>query len=159
MTLEKQTDFANSAYELKDYLNLIRQVGPHLRLYVPRLILGTILSSIVGDDGNVFGIFFHQDWATLVKAPLLERMEYEVSLPETPDSIKTRLQSVIKLVKPLDLTVGINYYLAKARWTEVRDWVSQQAEEKPDWSRAMKYELSFGRNSEYWTNYLRYRLK
>jgi hypothetical protein len=66
----------------------LRQVGPQLGLDVPKLILGDVLSSIIGDDANSFGMYFMPDLANLGKASILERMNWEISVPETPPQLK-----------------------------------------------------------------------
>lgn len=75
-----------------------RENGPALGLDAPKLILGTAVSSIVWDDPNSY-LMIHApvtnpDIITQSKLLALERLRWEISLPEVPSTIKEKLQEL-----------------------------------------------------------------
>ena len=93
----------------RTHCDWLRAVGPQLGMDVSKLILGDVLSSIIGDDANSFGMYFMADIAQDVKASILERMDWEVSVPETPGEVKQKLKQVINLIQPLNFNDEVNY--------------------------------------------------
>jgi len=132
-------DFADG----RTYSQWIREVGPQLNLDVSKLCLGGVLSKISGDDSNAFG---HSLGSPLIpaladycKKAILERMDWEISMPETPVEIKTRLEEEMKLIKPLDFNQESNFQRAKETWVVIRDWVREQIKLRQDWQEAIDY--------------------
>jgi hypothetical protein len=69
--------------------------------------------------------------------------------------IKAKLQKVIQLIQPLDLTNEVNYKQARKSWVEVKEWVEQQTKAKKDWREALDYHLKVGIIwSPYWQEFL-----
>lgn len=133
----------------------LEQVGPQLGLNISQLFLGRVLNSIITDDINSFGMYFMADKANLAKDSILERMDWEISIRETPEPIKTKLQEVIDLIQPLDLTDKTNYHLANESWAEVKDWVEQQVKIKKNWQDALDYDSNVDKIwGPYWSEFL-----
>ena len=133
----------------------LRGVGPQLELNVPKMILGEILSSIVGDDANAFGLFFNPDWADESKALILERMDWEITTPETPKEIRTRLKRVKKSIDRLNMTKEEGYIKARTEWNTMKMWVVEKITKRPKWREAEMY--SFEANeiwSPFWSEFI-----
>ena len=72
----------------RTHCDWLRAVAPQLGLDTPKLILGDVLSSIIGDDANSFGFYFIEDLGADIKATIMERMDWEISVPETPPQLR-----------------------------------------------------------------------
>lgn len=138
----------------------IRQVGPQLGIDVEKYVLGGVLADIIGDDANCFtwtsgGNFFDSKSAVEAKRNLLERMDWEVATPETPLTIKKRLESTLQLVSSLNWSDREEFEEARTEWYKFKGWVEHQIKRHPTLKEAEKYRLTMGdRLSEYWRKFL-----
>lgn len=133
----------------------LRHIAPQLGFDTNTLLLGDALSSIIGDDENSFGFFFMEEYAELIKKQILERMDWEIQLPETPEEIKVKLKDVTAFIKNLDFSKKENYSLGHTKWKEMRDWVEKEIENKPEWKAALPYSLEANKKwSPYWWEFL-----
>ena len=138
----------------------VRQIGPQLDIDVEKCILGGILSTIIGDDSNVFnwtfeGDFFDSSLAFMAQEHLLERMDWEIKTPETPENIREELKSVLKIVSPLDWKNLDEFNKAKAEWFHFKEWVEGEMETHPKLKIATQYNLLQAEKLHpYWNEFL-----
>lgn len=137
----------------------IRHIAPQLGLDTQKLVLGDVVSSIIGDDANVFtwihGSFFDPELGAGAKRLLLERLDWEISTPETPAQIRGRLEKVRDAIRDLDWSIKDQFEAARDTWTPVKEWVNQEVNKKRDLRSAVDYDLAVGvQLSEHWNMFL-----
>lgn len=106
-----------------------RENGPALDLDVPKLILGTAVGSIVWDDPNSY-LMIHAPLTerTIIeksKALALERLRWEISLPEVPLSIKEKLVELQQTAVTTDWVNADAYSTVRSRQEALVDYVKQ----------------------------------
>jgi len=126
------------------YTEWIRQVGPQLDIDIEKYILSEVLVNIIGDDETCFtwttcGVSFDSDIASMAKRNLLERMDWEIGTPETPEMIRERLTSVYQVVSSLNWRKKEEFDQATTEWRQLKKWVEKQIEESPELKEAEKY--------------------
>lgn len=124
----------------------LRQVAPSYGIDVPKLILGDVLGSIVGDDENCFGIkaagFRSAEIANLGKRSLLERLDWEIEVPELPENIRGQLEKVKQQLIDLDWSDSAGFNRARDIWTKLaKNFTQRQLALHPDLRQAQKYDL------------------
>lgn len=88
---------------------------------------GMMLALIIGDDINCFipsASGFNKKQAELSRKKIELIMKWEISVPELPDEIRERI------IEIQDITSSLweneeSYFMAQARWLEMRDSVRQ----------------------------------
>lgn len=142
------------------YADWARHVGPQLGIDIEKYVLGDVLVRIIGDDANTFtwtvgGTFFEPDIASKEKRNLLERMDWEIGTPETPQDIRGRLESTLQIVSSLDWRNRDEFEQAQVEWYKLKEWVDEQIKERPELKEAREYTLVQDRGlSEYWNEFL-----
>lgn len=130
----------------RTHIKWIRQVGSRLDIDVEKYILGNILVSIISDDANTFawtvGGFFDSNIASGAKRDLLERMDWEINTPETPEMIREGLKSVLQAISPLNWKKKKEFDQAKTKWYQLKEWTEKQIKEHPKLKEAKKYRLT-----------------
>jgi len=103
------------------------------------------LGSISGDDANCFGVgkggYFNPQNASLSKKELLERLDWEMTTPETPDCIKKRAKATHEAVSALNWTNEEGFGQAYDTWSQFKKWVEELLKEKPELKEAMTYKI------------------
>ena len=94
----------------------IRYVAPQVGLDPQKLILAQVLECIVGDDRSAFSYFFSPKKADLFKKRIFERMDWELSLPETPENIKKQIRKTMSKTENLDFTKNDQWKMAIKIW-------------------------------------------
>lgn len=149
-----QTTRINSAW--------IRQRGHKFGIDPQQFILGSVLSSIIEDDLICFGLFFKEKNPALVegrrlgKLHLMERMDWEITTPETPKQIRDRLIKIKKQLEPSDWSAFNQYAGAFNTWiNKIRNYTQHQLVLNQDLRAAVKYEtVSWKILSQPWQEYL-----
>jgi hypothetical protein len=129
---------------------------------IPRFVLGSVLSSIIGDDINAFGLFVSEDLpalrATRVKGKpqLLERIDWETETPELPEEIRERLMEIRPRIKQADWSDYGSYLDSYQVWCErVKRFTLARIEQTPEYREAVEYQSEAWRTlSEPWHQYL-----
>lgn len=138
----------------------IRHVGPQLGIDVQKYVLGDVLANIIGDDANCFtwtvgGDFFDSQLAVGAKRNLLERLDWEASVPETPPQIKGRLRASHSAVSALDWANREEFSQARTQWYGLKQSVEQDMRRQPKLKEAEEYMLSIsGQLSDHWQDFL-----
>lgn len=138
-----------------------RQVGLQLGVDIEKYILGDVLVSIIGDDANCFtwtvgGDFFDSDIASKAKSHLLERMDWEIGTPETPQRIRKRLRSVYQAASSFNWEKIEEFEQAKIEWFQLKEWVEEQINESLELKEAKEYMLTTNQQllGKYWVEFL-----
>ena len=131
----------------------IRHVGPQLRIDVEKYILGDVLAAIIGDDSNCIAFDHNSELAPMAQKHLLERLDWEITTPETPEDIRERAKEVLEKVAALNWQNKEEYIEARTTWREFEAWVIEQIEERPELKEAEEYRfLAF--TSKQWSIFL-----
>jgi len=123
----------------------LRAVALQFGLDVDKLILGDVLSTIIGDDANCFiwyesGAPFESEWAERARNNLLFRLGWEINTPELPDNIREKLREVKEAVELLDWTNEATFKEAMKIWYSAKDWVVEEIDKKPKLREAIEYD-------------------
>ncbi len=138
----------------------VRQVGPQLDIDVEKCVLGEVLANIINDDSNVFdwtfyGDFFASDLAFEAQRYLLERMDWEIKTPETPQNIREELKKVLEIVSPLNWGNLNEFNKAQVEWCRLKEWVEEEIKANPELQEAWEYSFDQAeRLFPYWTEFL-----
>lgn len=138
----------------------MRHVAPQLGLDTRRLIVGDVLSCIVGDDSNCFvwardSRYFDPQLAISAKIDLLERLDWEAGLDEIPENIRTRLEVTKDTLAELDWSQWIQFKKARRIWYAVMVHVKNVIAETPEFNESLAYNLAMSQQlSEYWSTFL-----
>lgn len=138
----------------------LRSTAPSYGMDVPKLILGDVLASIVGDDENCFGIkaagFRSAEMANRGKQYLLERLNWEIEVPELPENIRGQLEKVRQQLTDLDWSDGAGFNRARDIWTKLaKNFTQRQLALHLDLRQAQKYDLQMAATlSVPWQKYL-----
>lgn len=123
----------------------LRKAAPELGLDPHKLILGDVLSSIIGDDANCFGIKgagFMPDLVDNMRESLFAIMDWEINIPETPDNLRKRLREVKFALEKLDWHNQAEFYRARNTWTvKVRDYTRHEVNTNNDLREAEMYRI------------------
>lgn len=136
----------------------LRYIGPQLNLDPYKLVLGGALRSIVGDDGNAFafvGRLSPKD-SQSAKEFILERMDWELGLPELPDDIKAQISTAREKLEGFDFTDIKRFRQARKYWTkEVYLYTEQQLATNGKLKAVVEYAEAAGSIwSPYWQQFL-----
>jgi len=86
---------------------------------------------------------------------LLERLDWEITTPETPHQVRTRLEGVRRAVSELDWSKQDQFEAARNAWTPVKQWVEQEVNRKRQLREAVDYDLQASQElSEHWNIFL-----
>jgi len=141
------------------YSDWVRFVGPQLAIDAPKLILGKALECITGDDGNCFywsfgGSNFKEEEAVNSKSHYLERLDWEINLPEMPFDISERLKAVRVEVDYLDWGDIEQFNKAETIWLDAKKFTDQEIKSRADLLEARKYVLPASNLLlEYWKEF------
>jgi hypothetical protein len=124
-----------------------RHVAPQLGINVEQLMLGDVLSSIIGDDAGCFswanrGEFYDVELAERSKESLLFRLNWEIAVPELPDDIRLNLEVArdeFALGNHTDWSSKRRFLQASDRWHAVRREVEALIDENDDYEAAIIY--------------------
>jgi len=124
-----------------------REVAPQIGIDGEKLVLGQIISSIIGDDKNCFE-FAKYDFlkdnpevALGAKAQLLERMDWELTAPETPEEIQEQIKETMEFVFSCDWRIEKDFEEARDRWMQFREWAEGLIDDREDLRVAFNYSL------------------
>ena len=104
--------------------NLIRVQSPNIGLDASKMVLGHVLRTITGDDGNSF-VYLH----TLIHDEIflrggqqnaIDRLAWEIELPETPEDLKEKLEKVKEDITGSDWTNKESFEVSKASWQKMK---------------------------------------
>jgi hypothetical protein len=136
----------------------LRVVAPQLGLDPQKLLLGDVLSSIVGDDENVFGFRgeFCPDLVELSRTSLFIRMKWEEETQELPEYIRNRIKNVHEKLETMDWTDESGFNKAWEVWKkEVRNFTKHQLALHKDFRDATQYDLEMSHVwSPYWREFM-----
>lgn len=127
----------------------MRYVAPQLGVDVEKLILGDVLSTIIGDDVNCFfwdfgGKVFLPESAARTQELLLFRLNWEIGVPELPDEVREKLEDVKAAFEGEDLSdlkERATYERAKEHWYRMKGEVEQMIDENPAYQEAISYRV------------------
>lgn len=126
------------------YAKWIREVGSQYGIDTAKFLLGDVLASIIGDDSNCFPYNFeyNPDDAAMCRQFLLIRMNWEITTPEIPDVIRTRLQTFLTENMGQEWDSESIYLKTKKEWAEkVKKFTQEQIKINPPWEEAINYHL------------------
>lgn len=131
--------WAKTARARSDWL---RVVAPARGLDAGTLVLGHTLRTIIGDDGNCFhwdmhGVAYTQSSAQLAHEWLVERIDWEVSVPELPERFRGRLSRYLERIRGMDWKDRRQYMQAKRSWFPIKNDIERQSETTPELQRAI----------------------
>ena len=142
------------------HIEWVRQVGPQLDIDVEKYVRGSVLADIIGDDANCFtwrdeGSSFDPDIAKEQKRYLIERMDAEITTPETPSIIKEWLELTRQKVLVLDWGCEDEFEHAKVEWYRFKTIVKGLIQKDPDLKEAEEYYKFIQKNrlSPYWREF------
>lgn len=129
------------------YAEWARHVGPQLDIDVEKFILGDVLVNITGDDEDIFiwtigGSIFDPEIAAEAKSHLIERLDWEINTPETPQAIREKLEATHEIISSLDWRKKSDFDEARENWFSLKSWVVQQIEENPELKKAEDYAVA-----------------
>ncbi len=121
--------------QIKDWAGLpayheqwLRQIAEPAGLDIAKLVLGLAVESITCDDAN--SIYLIENNPPQVQRErqkdLLTRLNWEVSLPEMPDPLKSKIEKVIKKVQKADFGITAERDPAIAAWQELKQKFQDQ---------------------------------
>ena len=123
-----------------------RHVAPQLGIDVEKLMLGDVLSTIIGDDPELLiwvgKLSFDPERASLNRDQLMFRLDWELQVPELPDEVRENLEAVkqdLEADEYADWTVQENFLRARAVWQSFRTTTEAIVEEDPDYQAAVIY--------------------
>lgn len=135
----------------------IRIVAPQLGLDPQKLITAQVLNNISGDDINAFSYVFFPEKAKIIKKRIFERMNWELSLPETPENIKMQIKKTMPKLEKLDFSHEAEWIKARKTWIRsVRNYTNKQIEENKSLREAIKYRDENWRTKlvPYWNEFM-----
>lgn len=117
----------NWAKSTEVYIAWLRVACPQLGLDTKRVITANILTTIIGDDINCFGLSYKPEQTKITQRFLQIRMGTEINAPETPYDIKQQLIRVRGELHRIDWTSPAGYAKAVQTWKAgVLDYVQKQ---------------------------------
>jgi len=128
------TDYDWATSPLLELNNLTEQAKQN-NWDVTALVLGYVIDTILGDDGNIFlfsqlgqksGEPFAPQLSLLARDSLSIRLAIEIGAKEIPEDIRSRLRTLRDQVSKLDWSQEADYKKAETAWQTTRDWVLEQ---------------------------------
>lgn len=140
----------------------VREVAPQLGLNIEMLMLGEIISDVVGDDENVFAwsyldiTMLDARVANNCKADLEERMSHEIETPETPAELRELLVATRDLVMGLDWQSPEGFIQVRDIWTTMKNDFRERVDNNPTYRVAENYAVNEAGKilNPYWNEFL-----
>ena len=105
--------------------------------------LGNILTHIIGDDANCFGVasnIYIREHALIGKEDLLIRMRWEAGHPQTPEEIRRRLEIIIPYAEAANWGREKDFRDVQDAWTrEIKAATEREIELHPEYDETMRY--------------------
>jgi len=140
-------DYAWATSPLQE-LKKLREQARQNNWDVTPLVLGCVLDTILGDDGNIFLPFqlgqesgepFAPQLSLLARDRLSIRLAIEIAAKEIPEDIRNQLRTLHDQVSKLDWSQYADYKKAETAWQTTRDWVLEQTKTDPKLKKARQY--------------------
>lgn len=136
-----------------------REILPQLSIDVHKVIIGYSLTTVVGDDYGAIAfkqnIVNNPKVAEISKQMLLERMDWEVSIPELWPGIRGQIHQARLLIEPLDLSDKDQYDQARCIWIMLRNEIHRIINSDDTLIDAVKYHQDHVSTwSPYWQAFL-----
>lgn len=144
---------------LRTHSTWVRKVAPQFGLDTKKIILGKVLTSIIGDDANAFGLIngeFNSNDADLKKAHLYERMDWETTTQETPQNIKDQINKFRNKIDVFDWSKENEFRQAYEIWLKkIRNFTQHQIALNKDLRDAINYSDKAGAVlAPYWRTFI-----
>ena len=122
----------------------LRSVSPQLGLDTEKLMLGDVLSSIIGDDSNALG-FYIPNLIDNARSSLLERLNWEIETPELPNAFRKKLRKVKNTIFDFEWDSKEKWVLAKDIWTKASEQIESKIRRDPKLDDAIRYDLDMSK--------------
>lgn len=133
----------------------VRAVAPQLGLDAELWVLGEVLHSITGDDGGTLYMVEHNREAEGRKAQLIERLEWEIDMPETPENIRVELQKTLEQIKTQNWLNTSEFEKGKNQWISTRKFVEKEINTNPHYQNAKNYYIELDEVlAPYWRKFM-----
>jgi hypothetical protein len=120
----------------------LRHKSQELGLDTYKIVLGNILTTIIGDDSNCFCVFqtYESDLAVIGKKHLLIRLDWEKNTEELPMHIRSQIQTTITQINLLDWSIKSEYLKAKQLWIDhIYNFTKTEIANNPVYNEAINY--------------------